>query len=270
MKKLLIGSIALGLAAASQAAWTLIDDFDSYDNSVSTATTAASGGVWDGVFEGTGNANIVDDAGANQVLKTSGGAAWRGNTTDLAQWGAGTAIGATSTYFYQFRASSTGGSFDVMMGLSAEQANVDTSNAWSDFAVMPFLVGAGDGTADFKMSNAGLVNDEILTDVNLDEWYNIWLVVDNNNEQYSVYTSQGENDGVFGGTATQYRNGFTGTALNALGFMAGGGAGSAVDVDNVYFTSGVDTTYAIPEPATIGLIGMFGAGMLVVRRRFMI
>lgn len=44
------------------------------------------------------------------------------------------------------------------------------------------------------------------------------------------------------------------------------GALSAADVTNNY-NEGI---YAIPEPATLGLIGIFGGGLLVVRRRFMI
>ncbi|GAA5481793.1 hypothetical protein Hsar01_01004 [Haloferula sargassicola] len=219
-----------------------LDDFDSY---AAGPSTTASEGVWSAEFVDTANSNIVaSDRGLS--LETKGGAAWRGAETDLAaNWGAGIEVGETATVFFQFKATSTGGAFDVMFGLSPDVSDIDSNNAWQDFAVMPFLAGAGDGSADFQLADAGLPGNAVIQDVHLGEWYNIWLVIDNAAETYSVYYSQGENDGIFGGTAAHYRNGFTGAALHAFGVMAAGGAGSTVLIDQVHFLRGADTTYPV-------------------------
>lgn len=69
--------------------------------------------------------------------------------------------------------------------------------------------------------------------------------------------------------ALTYRNSFT-TSQNIFGFgFVNFGNASAFptqsfSVDNVV----VANTLAIPEPASIGLIGLFGGGMLFIRRRF--
>ncbi len=262
------GAFALATNPA-QAVWTLLDNFDSY---ATGATTAATGGVWNGVFEGTGNSNIVTGgamgAGStdpSQALETRGGAAWRGGTTDIGST-AGIATGETGTVFFQMLANVEfgGGGFDVMTGLSAETSNIDTTNAWQDFAVMPFVAGTAGSDLAYRMTDASLSGD-VIFNMTADVWYNVWLVVDNAAETYSVYYSTGTDDGTFGGTATVYRNGFTGVDLNALGFMAAGEDGSRLLVDNVHYTSGVDTTF-VPEPsiAVLGGLGMLG---LLRRRR---
>ena len=82
MKKLLLILCLVCFTATSQAAWTLLDDFESYDNSTTTATTTVTGGVWTSVWDGTANSNVIDYEGG-QVLETLGGSAWRGAERDL-------------------------------------------------------------------------------------------------------------------------------------------------------------------------------------------
>lgn len=253
------GAFAIA-AGSAQAAWTLLDDFNSY---ASGATTTVTGGLpnWSAEFIGTGNSNIVtSDFG--QALESAGGAAWRGAERDITS-DAGITTGSTGTVFFQMKATGTG-FFDVMTGLSADVSNIDSTNAWQDFAVMPFVAGTAGGDLAYHMTDAGLGGDEIFT-MSTDVWYNIWLVVDNSTETYSVYHSTGTADGTFGGTASIYRNGFTGVDLNAIGFMAAGDAGTALLVDNIHYTSGVDTTF-VPEPS-IALLGGLGLLGLLRRRR---
>lgn len=257
-----VAVLSLGFLVPSDAhAFALAEDFDSY---TAGATTAATGGVWDGVFVGTGNSNIVASDGG-MALETKGGAAWRGGKTDLTQWNAGIAIGETATIFFQMKAVGAG-SYDIMTGLTASANNIDTNNAWQDFAVMPFVAGTAGDTLAYRMSNAGLTGDVIFS-MDTDVWYNVWLVVDNAEENYSVYYSTGTSGGTLGGTATVYRNGFTNSALNALGFMAAGGNTTSLLVDNVYYAAGESIVNPIPEPSTYTLI--FGALTLtaVIARR---
>lgn len=217
----------------------LIDDFESY---APGATSAATGGVWNGEFVGTGNSNVIA-SGGGLALETKGGAAWRGGKTNLSRWNAGVAIGETATIFFQMKASGSG-FYDIMTGLSPAVGNIDTVNAWQDFAVMPFVNGTAGSNLAFKMTDAGLPGD-VIFNMNTDVWYNVWLVVNNSARTYSVYWSTGTNDGTFGGTASVYRNGFTSTALNALGFMAGGHATTSLVVDNIHRLRGASTIYPI-------------------------
>lgn len=264
------GAFALS-ATSAQGAWTLLDNFDSYDNSSSTATTDATGGVWDGEFEGTGNGNVIDaaDGGgldhstSGQTLQTIGGAPWRGSHSDIeSQFNAGLAVGDTATYFFQMKASGSG-LHDIMTGLTDETSTIATGDAWQDFAVMPYVNGTPGSDLGYHMDDAGLSGNEIFS-MSTDVWYNVWWVVDNDAETYSVYWSTGTDDGTLGGTASIYRNGFTGTDLNAMGFMAAGDADSQLQVDNIHFTSGTDTTF-VPEPS-VALLGALG-GLALLRRR---
>ncbi|QDU57984.1 hypothetical protein Pan181_42090 [Aeoliella mucimassa] len=223
----------------------LLENFDSYDNSSSTATATVTGGVWASVFDGTANSNVVDST-KGQSLETKGGAAWRGAVADLnSNWSAGTAVGETSTYFFQFNPTTTGGSFDVMMGLAPEVSSVDQNNAWQDFNVMPFFAGAADGTADLKAT--GPDGDEnLITDATLGTWYNVWYVVHNDatNPYYEVWTSTGNAAGNVAINDAVWRNTTplpVGQALNAIGFMAAGGEGSNMLVDNIWYAEGIRT-----------------------------
>lgn len=260
------GAFALA-APSAQAAWSLLDNFDSYS---AGPTTTATGGSWTSVFDGTGNSNVV---ASDKVLslETKGGAAWRGAKKDITGT-AGIAAGTTGTIFFQFKPSSAGGAFDVMMGLSPSISTIDDSNAWQDFNVMPFFAGAGDGTADLKVTTPADGDINLITDATLDVWYNVWLVVDNDltAPSFDVFTSTGTAAGSFAGTGAYVNTGGAGLGigqdLNAIGFMAAGGADSAVLHDNIYYTSGVDTTNPVPEPS-VAILGGLGILGLLRRRR---
>ncbi|MGE9267239.1 MAG: hypothetical protein ACQKBY_04015, partial [Verrucomicrobiales bacterium] len=84
--------LALLAVSPAHAAWVLMDNFDSYDNSTVTNVGAhangdATGGAWDGVWDGTSNAVISDVSGTNNAMELWGtedgtGGAWRGMETD--------------------------------------------------------------------------------------------------------------------------------------------------------------------------------------------
>ncbi len=222
----------------------LLDDFSAYPTG---ATTTATGGLWNGEFVGTGNSNIISDGG-NRVLETRGGAAWRGGKADLEEnWNAGIGADETATIFFQMKAAG-GGSYDVMTGLTPGVSNIDINNAWQDFAVMPFVAGTAGSSLAYRMTDAGLPGD-VIFNMTAGTWYNVWLVVDNAAESYSVHWSTGTSDGNPGGTATIYRNGFTDTVLEAFGVMAAADASSSLLVDNLAFSPGVNTRHPLgPEP----------------------
>lgn len=266
----IVAACLLLLAAGAEAAsWNLIDNFNSYPLG---QTTTATGGVWTAVFSGTANSNIVSDTQGN-ALQTKGGAAWRGATAPLSQWSATLASGSTGTFFWQYKALQTAtGTFDVMMGLTPSTSNVDTNNAWQDFNVMPFVAGASGGP-NMSAANSGGTSTTLVSPVTLDTWYNIWVVVNNDatSPTYDVYTSTGTDNGTLALSNAQWRNSpspiAVGQSINAIGFMAAGGAGSELLVDNVYWATGIETTNPVPEPAALLLIGLGAGGLFAVRHR---
>ncbi len=257
MKMFLTGILALGLAAGSQAAWTLIDDFESYDNSSNTALadgiTYDSGighDVWAGIPEGTPNAHVYDDSiPGGQSLAVYGGS-WRGAETDLKNNFSSDfslADGETATYFFQFM--TEGDSYDCMLGLVENTNTVDESNAWQDYSVMPFIAG---GQFKAHGENTG---DMVIGSINTGQWYNVWLVVDNNAKQFDVYWSTGTTN------STPALSGLTfgrvTAPVNLEAFAISQNQSSTVHIDNLYMTSGVDTTFPstdiviVPPPGPV-------------------
>lgn len=242
-----VSLLAVPLVAPAAAQWTLLDDFDAYSTG---PTTTATGGAWTSVWDGTANSNIVvTDKG--QSLETLGGAAWRGAERDLTGTAAAVAVGETRTYFWQLRPSYTqdgsGWDYDFMMGLSPDVANIDDSNAWQDFSVMPFV--NNEATTPFINAEApGTYWAPLAPDV----WFNVWVVIDNDASTpgYDCYVSTGNNAPVLVNVdgAANWRNFAAGVPLNAIGFMAAGNAGSIVTVDNIYHAPGVELTSPIVLP----------------------
>ncbi len=235
-----------GIPHLSNPTFALIDNFDSYNNS-GTTTIGSSGsgdctaGVWDGVFDGTGNARVLDVSGAGQVLDVygipaNGATGWRGAKTDLANnFGADFTVpdSSVTTLFFRFRARSGGGNFDCMFGLTDQVYNLDNTDSWQDFAVMPFLAGGGVGAADFQVAETTIINN-----VAADTWYNVWLVVDTTANDFDVYTSTGTAAGTLKYAGSAFRNGLGKGSLTTFG-VAQREAGH-VQIDNIHISSGVD------------------------------
>lgn len=161
-----------------------------------------------------------------------------------------------------------------MMGLTPSTSNVDTNNAWQDFNVMPFVAGAAGGP-NMNATNSGGSASTLVSPVTLDAWYNIWVVVDNDSvaPSYDIYTSTGTNNGSLALENARWVNSpspiAVGQSLDAIGFMAGGQAGSELLVDNIYWATGTETTnpMVVPEPAAVLLLGLGAGGLFAGRLR---
>ncbi len=250
--------LAASLATAAQGQWTLVDDFDDYDTSTVTTIGAngagdATGGAWDGVFDGTGNAMVLDDpdgeGAGDQMLEVwgipgQGAGGWRGAVTDLSSHASGDlTIGhnTSATVFFRFRAASGGGNFDCMFGLTDSPADLDTNNAWQDFAVMPFLAGGGGGEADFRADPGGTA----IADVPGDTWHNVWLVIDNAAKSFDIHTSTGSAGGILRVSGASYRNGLGSGDLAAFGIAER--ESGHVQIDDIYLDlSGQNLTHPVP------------------------
>jgi hypothetical protein len=170
--------------------------------------------------------------------------AWRGGKTDLTQWNAGIGMGKTATIFFQMKAVGTG-TYSIMTGLSPSAATIATTDAWADFAVMPYVDGVAGSTLAYRMNDAGLANN-VIFNMSTDVWYNVWLVIDNAAQTYSVYYSTGTNNGTFGGHRHQV---LERPCQHALGRPRFHGQRQfhhlLAAVDNVYRLHGVNTSYPI-------------------------
>ncbi len=234
----------------------LIDNFDGYDNSSTTALGATpgnlTGDVWVGVPDGTTGATIVDDSVAsdNSLAAAAADGVWRGAETNLATSFANDYSlpdGATATYFFQLMAEGT--ATDCMIGLTSSVDSLDENNAWQDFAVMPFSAG---GNLDVYGDNGTGANDVMA--MTAGTYYNVWVVVDNANKTFDLYGSSGTDDGTLLRADIEFGRITDPTDLAAFGISNNGT--DPVHIDNLYVDfSGENVT----NPLTTTWSGTLGS-----------
>ena len=228
-----------GAGMPVSASVTLIDNFDAYDNSGGTTLGATpgnlTGDVWVGEWDGTGGAHITDDPDGDQSMAVREGSGWRGMETDLKNnfsQDFSLADGDTATYFYQVMAEGT--DTDCMIGLAEDRASVDTTDSWRDFSVMPYVK---NGNLSVYGDNIG---DQAVTAMTTGDWYNVWVVVDNDTKTFDMYWSTGTNDGTLAFSDVSF--GRITNPFNLEAFSAMNNGTDLVHVDNLYKMLGVDTT----------------------------
>ena len=251
--------IRIGAAGLPVSEPGLIDNFDQYDNAANQNIGAngngdVTAGVWDGVFDGTNNGQIVDNTNpANNALvvfgdSAQGSAGWRGAVTDLANNFTddfSLANGGTATYFFQVM--NEGNAYtNTVLGLTPSTASLDINDAYTDYAVMPSVVGdPGAAYLNIYGDNRSGGIAAYLTD---GQWQNVWLVVDNANKTFDVYTSTGLDDGALALSNVQF-----GRITDPLGLDAFGITGledGRVRIDNLYKTVGQSTDNPLAASAT--------------------
>ena len=258
-----------GAGISVQSAPLLIDNFDSYNNTVNQNIGAHSSGDvtrgrWDGVFDGTGNAVVVDDADpSDNSLRVNGisyqSDRWRGAVTNLAispRADRSLADGAQATYFFQFRREGSG-DIDGIIGLADSAAAIDTASPWNDYAVLAGVYGTSPQDTDLRAYSEGLGDVVVLENISNETWYNVWLVVDNLNKTFDIYTSTGTDDADPNDPST-YRTGLNFgrdvdvTSLTQLGLNEGlsdnDPSDAALRVDNLYRAPGVN----MANPLAVG------------------
>ncbi|MCA9240957.1 MAG: autotransporter-associated beta strand repeat-containing protein, partial [Planctomycetales bacterium] len=242
-----------GLPLQLPSGHVLLDDFNGY---ALGATATATRDVWSAEITGTANSNIaLADPSHSKALKTIGGAAWRGAKRNLAGTDAAVRVGETKTYFWQVQPSYTsngaGWDYDFMMGLSPNASSIDSTDAWRDFAVMPFI--NNDATTPYI--NAEAPTEPWWALMSPGQWHNVWVVVDNDpvNPTYDLYyaSESDPNNPVLVAANANWRNFAAGQDLNAIGFMAAGNTGTEFLVDNIYYVSGEDTSLPLGQTPTL-------------------
>jgi hypothetical protein len=270
MKHLSVSFCLLFMPLPSFAAFTLIENFDSY------ATGGLNGqGGWNTNGQWTvaaapagGSGNVGSGAAA-----TGNGGAFKALNTAIAD------VNTASTLF--FRVYRTGG-VNVSAGLSDEAIPITL------FTGYEVQLNAQHNTATtdtFKIRDAGNFDDLGTGSWAVNTWYNIWMVINNSTNTFEVYMNQGD----FGTAGTLqlhiadpapitpgdftfgFRNGAATNPLTTLAFAMGGSTPAlpgAFIVDDVYIdTGGQNLVNPVPEPGSAAILGaaaMFGLG---VRRR---
>ncbi len=250
MKKAAVWVMVVTLITTSQA--VLVDDFESYGVGNVSGT-----GVWTGIFAGTGNAQIETD-GSNQY-----GSWWAANNGPRGMWRTlPTAIANTdtaTTVFLQVKTDTL--TNDGSFGLSDITTAPSDSFPWGDFEVQGGIVNGA-----FIARNAGSIVD-LNYAVNAGQWYNVWFVIDNSADTYDMYVNTGGNATAADLLADDFvfRNSGGGLVSNDLTLLLAAANTRAnpekFHWDNIAVTSGVNLT-AVPEPATLMLLGLGGLALL--------
>lgn len=234
----------------AQSPFEKIDDFGSYPTGPMGATPNKTGNVWTGAFDGTANAVIAANDGnpALAVNGTGSGDAWRGAITNLAtahssDFSLGS--GETGTYFFRVRRTGVG-TIDAIFGLtdrpaltSAPPGN-DIVSPWDEYAIMLSIAGDS-ATSNLRAYSQGEGDVTLVPVANL-AWLNVWVTVDHTAGTYRVATSSGDHPGTDSGRVYQFgrRTAATVAANRLVTFGVHESRNSAVQIDDLYFVSGVN------------------------------
>ncbi len=264
-RKTLIVAVAFAAAvccaSAANAAYTLIDDFETYTvGSYSGGSTAFvdNGGPWQSnVGGGTGLVAIEEEgAGGNKYLAHGWNQGLRGANRTVTSIAEGTA----ATYYFQVRTEDA--SPDVSFGLS-DQATGALAN-FGDFEVQVALTFESSAGIRLGARNGGAFETSLVTGLSANTWYDIWVVVDNAADTYDVYygtTGDPDTLGTLIADDFSFRNGAAGNDLVTFMTLSNFHEDNNANLDNIHYNS-----VAIPEPAALALLGL-GCLCLARRRR---
>jgi len=275
MKKITLISLGASLAALPVfGAWTLVDDFESYNTG--DFSPQWSGTDWSAISGLTNTDEVQIILGSNQP--TSNGVFGSSKVfymEDFNESGDGStrisralgsnsiAEGSTGTLYYEFAFRGDGFN-EFIIGLD------DSSNAQYPFSAH---TGGTNGVFEGRGESDGTFNsEEDIASLQGNTIYKVWHVFDNDLDEYSVWL-QSDGDATYA-TQTQVVSGWTfidaqhnDTALSRVNFQNAFGKQSAV-IDNIYIDPTSQNLSAIPEPSSFallsGCLALIGA---MVRRR---
>jgi hypothetical protein len=251
----------LGSLATSQAAWSLLDDFESYTAGELTAQSSS----WYEV-SGMNEATVVVD-GANkyflQGTTNNSHTVFDNGSTLIAD-------NAIGTYFFRaYMPSATHG------GTAISPSSTTDNDGWGDGKA---IIRFGNNPTNETIYAYNTPTYDALTDGTANAqtvsgaWYNIWVLVDNQTTErdYDVYIQSNDDSGystqTLVGSDLGFRTNVPDGSLESL-FFRSALNGTGVRYDDLYIDS---TTHnlanPVPEP-TVSLLGALGLLGLLRRRR---
>ena len=262
-----MGAATLGIAAllsvsAAQASWMMMDNFEGL-----TLGNIHGQNGWllrtDAPASDPTAGNVVVDpmVPSNKVLAVTTKNARIRKAQTIAN-------NTTATLFTRFRFT---GTKNFSFGMS------DIAAAGGDFNDYESQINMNNTANELKIRDAGTA--DVLTTLNPDTWYNLWMVIDNASDTTRVYLNTGMNGATSGNqlsnggqTAFVFRNSGAAQPMLNLLVMTGSNPDHAgpLYLDDLYSdTGGQNLTNPVPEPGTFVLLlgGLLGLAMFGWRRK---
>ena len=242
-----------GIPQLGNRPFALIDDFQPYPTGGigPTATSQnTTGQIWTGAFNGTANAEIVNNSGnlAVAVRGTNAASGWRGAITGLQNKHASDFSlpnGQTGTYFFRIRRTGTA-TIDCVFGLTDQAPNTytapgsDTDSPWDEYAVMLSIF--GDSTNSMLRAFDNGDGDMNVTSITSNQWLNLWITVDNAAKTFRVATSTGTSNGTDSGRNYDFgrRTAATAGSKPLVTFGIHEARNVSTQLDDFYYTPGLN------------------------------
>jgi hypothetical protein len=214
-----------------------------------------------GWVAGSSTVVAIDPADTeNQVLKVTAASTLVRKNMLLAQ-------GDAKMMFLRFR-------FDKQLSASFGLSHLSNPDEYSDFGPELNLTNA---STDLRIANSDTLGVyDTIADLQIGSWYNVWVMVDNLNDESGVWlNSSGDasssdrltNDQA--GDLFGFRSSGTSDLINFYMKTSSGGSGDfgALYIDDIYIenTSEQNLTNPVPEPASLLILTI--GGLLLRRKR---
>ncbi len=259
----------VGSMTAAQAQFVLLDDFESYTAGSSIGAAAN----WTSTVPAGRSDHTVGTETGNQYLSTASnapGATYDGDVHSVFNNGSTLlADAATGTFFFRAQIGTGGAHAGVGMGIT------DALDAgWNDAAGIVRLGNRTDGATSNRTNFYGYnasTYDNLNVPAAVDEWYNVWVVLDNAADTYDVHM-QRDGDAT---VATQtlvgddlvFRNTTAAATIESI-FIRAARDNTFAAFDDLHFAQGSNLANPVPEPSAFALLaGLLGLSVAAVRRR---